>query len=154
MRATGMSIRKKRKLPKRNAPSRQSQQPPSNVFREPSPSKTGNGSVVQLTEAFSGPVPHPSILAGYDKVVPGAAERILKMAEQNLSHQQYMEKNALSAQRMEVTIGQIFAFIVVLVAFVTSAWFAYRGHAWEGTILGGAILATIVVAFIKGRDSK
>ena len=32
-------------------------------------------------EKFDGPIPHPSILKGYNDVVPGAAERILAMAE-------------------------------------------------------------------------
>ena len=30
---------------------------------------------------FSGPIPPPSIIKGYEEVLPGAAERIISMAE-------------------------------------------------------------------------
>jgi len=30
---------------------------------------------------FSGPIPPPAVMDGYEKVLPGAAERILKMEE-------------------------------------------------------------------------
>lgn len=32
-------------------------------------------------ERYEGPMPHPSLLAGYEQVLPGSAERILAMAE-------------------------------------------------------------------------
>jgi len=44
--------------------------------------------VAHLTQQqFSGPVPHPQILQGYDQIIPGAAERILRMAEEDAEHQ-------------------------------------------------------------------
>jgi len=30
---------------------------------------------------FTGPLPHPEIMAGYERVLPGSAERILRMTE-------------------------------------------------------------------------
>lgn len=32
-------------------------------------------------ESFEGPLPHPSILKGYEVVLPGSADRIIKMTE-------------------------------------------------------------------------
>lgn len=37
----------------------------------------------EYQSSFSGPLPHPSILAGYENTLHGSANRILKMVEQN-----------------------------------------------------------------------
>ena len=39
-------------------------------------------------EAHSGPLPDPSSLQKYNDVLPGAAERIIHMAEQQQGHRQ------------------------------------------------------------------
>lgn len=53
--------------------------------------------VAHLTQQqFSGPVPHPQILQGYDQIIPGAAERILRMAEEDAEHQREIEKTAIT----------------------------------------------------------
>ncbi len=34
-----------------------------------------------VAEQFLGPLPHPNILEGYEKLLPGTADRIISMAE-------------------------------------------------------------------------
>lgn len=46
--------------------------------------------------AMQGPLPPPDILSGYDAIVPGAAERILAMAEKQNDHRIEMEQGLLS----------------------------------------------------------
>lgn len=41
--------------------------------------------VVQAT-AFSGPLPPPQVLAQYESILPGSANRILSMAEKQSEH--------------------------------------------------------------------
>jgi uncharacterized membrane protein len=41
---------------------------------------------------FSGPLPHPEDLAKYEQVLPGAADRIIRMAEQQAAHRQNLER--------------------------------------------------------------
>ena len=48
--------------------------------------------VTASMEAFSGPLPRPADLEFYEKIVPGAAERILTMAEKQGAHRQEIEK--------------------------------------------------------------
>lgn len=38
--------------------------------------------IVARAESFAGPLPHPDLLKKYDEVLPGTAERILAMAEE------------------------------------------------------------------------
>ena len=41
---------------------------------------------LQIHQAYSGPIPHPSILEQYNVIIPDAAEQILRMAEKNAQH--------------------------------------------------------------------
>lgn len=54
---------------------------------------------IQATQ-YSGPVPPPDVLRGFEQIVPGSAERILTMAEENGKHQREMERMTLSAAYM------------------------------------------------------
>lgn len=60
-------------------------------------------------QSFEGPLPSPAALEGYEGVVPGAAERILRMAEESAEHQRTITTAALSAQTGDVRRGQWFA---------------------------------------------
>ncbi len=54
-------------------------------------------------------MPHPAVLEGYERVVPGAARRILDMAEADARHQHMLETSALQAMGRETLLGQLFA---------------------------------------------
>ena len=56
-------------------------------------------------QQFSGPVPHPEILRGYDQILPGAAERILRMAELDQKHQIKIESSAQYLAAKEIKRG-------------------------------------------------
>lgn len=42
-------------------------------------------------ELFVGPLPHPNTLQGYEQACKGAANRIIKMAENQFQHRQNIE---------------------------------------------------------------
>lgn len=44
-----------------------------------------------IRSKFSGPLPHPDILAKYEEVYPGAASKIFQMAEEQAEHRRKME---------------------------------------------------------------
>ncbi|MPQ72156.1 DUF2335 domain-containing protein, partial [Pseudomonas sp. MWU12-2323] len=46
---------------------------------------------------YQGPLPHPDILRGYEGIVPGAAERILVLAETEAANRNRREDEALQA---------------------------------------------------------
>ena len=51
-----------------------------------------------VSEQFSGPMPHPKHLREYEDILPGAAERMMSMAERNLEHNISATKTALGAE--------------------------------------------------------
>lgn len=93
-------------------------------------------------EATSGPIPPPTMIANYEKALPGSADRILKMAEDQQAHRHELERTNLqaniSSEKRGTWIGGAIALIVVLGSFFLIA----IGKSIEGfgTILTGLVM--------------
>jgi uncharacterized membrane protein len=101
--------------------------------------------------SFSGPMPPPAILEGYERLVPGAAERILTMAESDTKHQQAIELEALRAAAAEIKRGQIFGFVIGLTALGASMLALAMGSPAVAGVIGGTTVVGLVSVFIIGR---
>ena len=112
-------------------------------------------------ESFSGPIPHPEILRGYESIKAGFAERIVSMAEREQEHrfkcdnhqfecnQKIIENVASDSRR-----GQYFALIISILFLGASMTLAILGHETVAAIFGGGTLSAIVAAFIIGRKDN
>lgn len=105
-------------------------------------------------QQYSGPVPPPEILHGFEQIVPGAAERILAMAEENGKHQREMEKKALTVAFRTVLIGQIFGLVIGILAFITCIVALYLGSENTAMTIGGVTITGLVAVFVTGRFRK
>lgn len=63
-----------------------------------------------IQSEFSGPIPPPNIIKGYEDILPGAAERIISMAERQSAHRQEMERVMVNAEARDSLLGVCFAF--------------------------------------------
>lgn len=97
-----------------------------------------------------GPVPPPHILEEYNKIVSGAAERILSMAEHEQKAQ--FEFHRLAARQYRR--GQIFGLIVTLAAFATCLYALLRGFEVAATVIGGVTVVSLATVFVTGRSQK
>jgi uncharacterized membrane protein len=97
--------------------------------------------------------PRPEHLARYDTIVPGAAARILQMAEQDAEHQRAMERNALAAAVADRARGQFFGLAIGLGALGAAVILGLYGNAWAGTLLGGSTIVGLVTVFVVGRKT-
>jgi uncharacterized membrane protein len=104
-----------------------------------------------LEEKFSGPIAHPRHLREYEEILPGSAERIIKMAEDTLDHNRKMQQIALDADIKDRRDGRLLGFLA-LIALAVLAFFAgiYGQPIVSGLLLGTAALGA-VVAIINGR---
>lgn len=125
------------------------------------PVRNNNGNNVNATvsaeiqtASFSGPMPPPAILAEYEKIVPGAAERILIMAESSMKHQHEYDHAILKVSKQQLARGQIFGFLIGLSAIGASVYSATIGYPWLAAILGGTTVVGLVTAFVVGRVVK
>ena len=106
------------------------------------------------SETFSGPLPHPDLLAKYNAVLPDAAERIMRMAEKQADHRRALEARIVGNNTFNQTLGQVFGFLLALVAIVGGLYLITMGASIIGltSVLGA--LAALVMVFIKGRNSQ
>jgi uncharacterized membrane protein len=96
---------------------------------------------------YSGPLPAPELFRQYDEVLPGAAERILKMAEREAAHRHEMEQMGVYGSLRQIGRGQTFALIVFLGAIVAGVVIALSGAPWPGSLLSAA--SAVAVAFLR-----
>ncbi len=53
--------------------------------------------LTEIREVYTGPLPMPQVLRAYDEILPDAAERILKLTEQQIEHRCKVETVSLHA---------------------------------------------------------
>lgn len=80
--------------------------------------------MVMRSEMYSGPIPPPEALARYEEIQPGAADRILKMAEKQQDHRMALETKAIGGQVDQSKRGQIFGFIAIFLCIGAAIFFA------------------------------
>lgn len=107
--------------------------------------------VKAVSQEFSGPIPPPQILAGYENIKTGFANRIVEMAEKEQSHRHGIEDKALISSITIQKRGQIFALILSLIILIGSMFLIYKGKEISGSILAGATLTGLAYIFITGR---
>ncbi len=56
---------------------------------------------------YSGPIPPPEMMREFDSIVPGAADRILSMAERQEAHRHSLEKAHVRSNLISQYIGQV-----------------------------------------------
>ncbi len=103
---------------------------------------------------FRGPIPPPALLLEYDEVLPGAADRILTMAESQARHRQEMEMLYLKGQSERSDRGQWFGLIVALSGFAVAGLLGTQGHAVAAATIVGADLIALVSVFVIGKRAE
>lgn len=101
-------------------------------------------------ESHAGPMPHPSILMGYDNVLPGTAKKVVCNWELETEFRRYINKQT---EVVIPRIGQVFAFIIVMLALGVSVYAIRLGYTWEGFGVFLTTLVSAVSAMIWGRKT-
>ena len=98
-------------------------------------------------EVFSGPLPPPDVLKAYNEAHPDAADRILRMAEQQGEHRQ----RAASKDQSTAARGQVFGFVIAMTALVGGIGLLLLDKDIGGYATIGAGFAVLVGAFTIRR---
>ncbi len=118
---------------------------------------------IERQQLFSGPLPPPEIIQGYENVVPGSGERILAMAEKQQEHRLTIEKQQQEHQVASETklinneirlnyLGLICAFFIAVFGLSGSIYLGLKDKPVASAILSGGTLASLVGVFISGRS--
>jgi uncharacterized membrane protein len=125
----------------------------------PNARRQGELSGVRATAAsFSGPIPPPDLLGNYERICPGSADRIIKMAEREGEHRRSLEQAIVNAEieegvrdSNEARRGQVCALFITMTAIVLGAYVALQGREIAGSVIGAGGIGGVVTTFIIGR---
>lgn len=115
---------------------------------------TIQASLMLQARQFSGPLPPPEILDHYNQIHPGAAERIICMAEQQGDHRRHLEKVTIEANAFSEKLGPILGFILAMTVVVGGIWLISKGLKAEGLAAVLAAVAAPVGVFVYGKSQQ
>ncbi|MFL0089935.1 DUF2335 domain-containing protein, partial [Tenacibaculum maritimum] len=95
-------------------------------------------------KSHSGPLPDAETLIQYDSVIPGGADRIMKMAEKQQSHRISIETKVVSSQSSQSKLGQVFGLIIGLAGIGCGTYLASVGQDVVGGIIAGGTVVSLV----------
>lgn len=116
--------------------------------------KQNNKTQITKVQTWQGPLPPPEDLQKYNMVVPGAAERILTMAEEEMKHRHNRENMAIKYNNRLVSISTIFAFVCVVIfaGILCYAIYCHSDTAAIATAIGA--IAAVVGLFTYGKSRQ
>lgn len=100
---------------------------------------------------FQGPLPPPAVLAEYNSVLPGAADRIIGMAERQSSHRQDLERNVVNGNIRAEGVGQRNAFILGVITILGGIGLIALDKSSEGLVAIVVAFTALAGVFIVGR---
>ncbi|UIX82261.1 DUF2335 domain-containing protein [Xylella fastidiosa] len=139
---------------KRNRKKSVNQFPQSPSGLEAPPLQQERRSISVARSSWSGPLPAPDQLARFDEIVPGAAERIIKMAEQEGEHSREVQMLTVKAIIGLQRAGLLSALMVAMLGLGLSFFLGITNHDTVAAILGGTSLTTVVLAFLRKNKSE
>ena len=109
---------------------------------------------VQSAASWSGPIPSPIDMERYEAVLPGAADRILTMTENQSAHRIDLANKAASGDSIRSYLGIVSALLISLAIIAASIYLISKGHSWEGVSLIGIDLIGLASVFIYGTRAR
>jgi len=103
---------------------------------------------------FSGPLPPPELLKGYNEAFAGCAERVVAMAEAQSKHRQALENRVINSNCANETRAQWFAFILALVIIGGGVYLLATGKSVQGFSAIILAVASLAGALIYGRSEQ
>ena len=105
----------------------------------------------QQVQSWQGPFPPPDAIRSYEETLPGAFDRILKMAEEAQRAQRHSVFSAQELAAADTRRGQCLGAAITALAMVGAAVCAWIGQPW----VAGGFLSVPVMAVAKALvDSR
>ena len=101
--------------------------------------------VAFISESVTGPIPPPSMLKMYEEVLPGAADRIMSMAESEQNIRKKAMQGFFSNDQLRILGG----FLVSLALIGGAVYCAILGQTGLGSVLGVSGIVPVFPRIIK-----
>ena len=106
---------------------------------------------ISISETYAGPLPDPGTLADYDKALPGLAERIVVMAEEEQRARLAAIGGETKNRHFDIRAGRIFSFIFSLAVCGVGLAAIYKGYPNGGTIIISLHVAGVIAQWMHDR---
>jgi uncharacterized membrane protein len=93
------------------------------------------------------------VLQQFEEICPGAAQRILGLAEGEAAHRRSIEKKVMHGEIHTERFGMICALLVFAMFIAAGAYAIYLEQPIVGAIFGTFPIVGVLTVFIKGRRS-
>lgn len=94
------------------------------------------------------------MLAKYDQVLPGLAERIATLTETQSAHRQELERSTVHGNSRAQSRGQVFAFIIVVLGMLIGGALIWAGKSTAGFTALLTPLGLVAIAFFVTRGQQ
>lgn len=154
--------RKRRHQRKRNrqpnvplVPSNANGHPATNVTPASGHPATQNSNAAAFKiEGYAGPVPSPQMLREYDDIVPGLADRLISVFEQQAKHRMGLEDKVVQDNSHRANLGLWFGFILGAMAILSAVGLSIAHLQVAGGILGGTGMVSLAAVFVYGSQQR
>ena len=109
--------------------------------------------VVEVEAKYSGPLPLPAHLEQYNRIVPGAGERLIKMAEEQSTHRRKLEGWAVRTNSVTAILGQLSGLYITLQAFTFAADALAKGYSGKAIAVVLVTIGTLAGIFVYGKQA-
>jgi uncharacterized membrane protein len=106
---------------------------------------------VHQQQFFAGPLPPPDLLREYDRIAPGFADRIIRMAETEGAHRRNIQAMKAQGSQAARTRGQYLAWSLAVLIALLGAFLIYTGHELSGFGVLIAAIVPLVTPFLLAR---
>lgn len=106
--------------------------------------------IIATMEMYSGPIPHPKILAGYQALDPEAAKKIIDNGIEESKHRRELESKRQKRRGRLSWAALIFLFIFMIVFILCSFILILKGHKISGTIFAGTAFLVFASTMYEG----
>lgn len=112
--------------------------------------------ITAMSASFSGPLPPPNILEGYEKILPGAADRIITMAETQLNHRHDMESTVIKSNVKNEHTGMLLAFCLTIALMAFGFYLILNDKETAGyfAVFGPVVFHGVNYVYNKKREEK
>ena len=110
--------------------------------------------LIELHRQFAGPLPPPEILAGYEEVLPGAAQRIFALTEGQAKHRQELERTIVVGGAWRSWAGLVAGLIVALAFLIAAYRLIQDGHSLQSLAEWSDSHAAVEVLAAQRIDRK
>ncbi len=136
---------------KQVAPNSQTQSPSQQPKRPNDRQALRATSITTETASYEGPLPPADEAAKYEQILPGATDRLFKMAENYGEHHRELERQSMVNAYKAHRAGQVIGGLVVGSILAVCVYALSQGHVQFATYVGTGTLVALASIFVLDR---